>query len=162
MCESIGLKGQMKELRRTKAGPIREGNSIISLDKLRNLFELYNETDDEKEKAIFENELRKYIRPMEELLVEFKKVYVRDSAIDSLCHGSDLAIPGVAKLDSDIQMGDEIAMYSQKGELIGMGTAFLNSKDVIKKNKGAFIKINKVFMDIGTYPKTWDFIENKK
>ncbi len=162
MCESINLKGQMKELRRTKAGPIREENNIISLDKLRNLFELYNEAKNKTEKEIFEKELRKYIRPMEELLIEFKSVIVRDSAVNSICHGSDLAIPGVAKLSKNIEMGEEVVLYTQKGELIGIGTAYLNSKNVMKKNKGAFVKINKVFLEPETYPHYWDFQKENK
>ena len=157
MCESIGLKGQMKELRRTKAGPIREENNIISLDKLRNLFELYKKND--KNKTIYEKELKKYIRPMEELLMEFKKVIVRDSAVDSICHGSDLAIPGVSMFDKNIEMGEEVALFTQKGELIAMGISYLDSKKIGKKKKGAFVKTNKVFMDIEIYPKIWDFKE---
>jgi len=155
MCESIGLKGQMKELRRTKAGPIREENNIISLDKLRNLYELYNKG--ENNSHIYEKELRKYLRPMEELLLEFKKVIVMDSAVDSICHGCDLAIPGVSQFDKNIEMEDEVALYTQKGELIAMGTAYLDSKKVVKKKKGAFVKTNKVFLDIDIYPKTWNF-----
>lgn len=167
MCDSIGLKGQMKELRRTKAGPIREENNIISLDNLRNLYELYLEEVMEnkkrkKEIKIFEKELRKYIRPMEELLVDFKKVIIRDSAVNSVCHGSDLAIPGVAKLDKRIKMGEEIALLTQKGELVAIGTAYLNSNEVIKKNKGAFVKINKVFMETDKYPKVWNFSKEQK
>ena len=156
MGEYLGVGAHMKELRRSKAGPFTEDDSLISLDKLRNLLELYDEsTNDEKE--VFEKELRKYILPMERALKDFKKVYVSDNAVNSICHGADLAIPGVSRLEKDIVMGEEIAIMTLKGELIGMGVAFLNSKDVMKKKKGAFVKTNKVFMDIDTYPKTWDF-----
>jgi len=158
--KELGIGAQMKELRRTKAGPIKEEDEIISLDKLRNLFELYNNSKIKKEKEIFEKELKKYIKPMEFLLKDFKKVYVRDSAVDSICHGGDLAIPGIAKLEENIEIGETIAMFTLKNELIGMGMAFLTSKDIIKKRKGAFIKTNKVFMEINTYPQVWDF--NKK
>ncbi len=151
MADSMGTKGQMLELRRTKAGPLREENDSISLDKLRNLYELY------KKDKKYESELRKYIKPMEIVLKDFKKVYARDSAVNSLCFGSDLAIPGVSELDEGIELGEEVAILSLKGELIAMGTAFLTSKDVMKKNKGAFVKTHKVFMDPGTYPETWKF-----
>lgn len=161
MGEYLGINAQMMELRRTKAGPFREEDNSIGLDKLRNLFELYNESKGD-EKYTFEKELRKYIRPMEEVLKDFKKVYVRDSAVDTICHGSDLAIPGVAKLDENIEIGETVAMMTLKGELIGMGMAFLKSKDVMKKNKGAFIKTDKVFMDLETYPKYWGFNESQE
>lgn len=174
LCSDIGerleIGAQMKELRRSKAGPIREENSIISLDKLRNLYELYLESQiqekeggsEKKESEIYEKELRKYIRPMEELLPKFKKVYIRDSAVDTIARGSDLAIPGVSKFEENIELGEEVAMYTNNGELVAMGTAFLTSKDVIRKKKGAFVKTNKVFMSPGTYPKIWDFEDNKE
>ncbi len=156
MGDAMGTKAQMIELRRTKAGPIREEDNIISCDKLRNLFELMKNSS-EDEKKIYENEIKKYLRPMEYLLKDFKKVYVRDSAVNSLCHGSDLAIPGVSSLDDNIEIGDEIAIFTLKGELIGMAYAYMKSSDVMKKKKGAFLKTDKIFMDPNYYPKNWDF-----
>ena len=155
--EDLGITAQMVELRRTKAGPITENENIISLDKLRNIYELYLNSQDLEEKKIFYNQLIKYIQPMEIMLKDFKKVYVRNSAVGSLTYGSDLAIPGVSMLDDEIEMGEEIALMTLKGELIGMGTAFLSSKDVMKKDKGAFVKTSKIFMDREYYPKQWDF-----
>lgn len=162
MAEHMGIKGQMKELRRTKAGPFDETQDLIGVDKIRNLYELYQETKDEKEKQIFEKELKTYIKPMELALKEFKKVYVSDSCVNNLTHGCDLAVPGVIKLEENIQVGEEIAILTQKGELIAMGMAYLNSKQVMKKKKGAFIKTSKVFMDIGTYPEFWQFTKPQK
>ncbi|MFW6233540.1 MAG: PUA domain-containing protein, partial [Nanoarchaeota archaeon] len=169
LCSDIGsyleCGAQMKELRRTKAGPFREEDNSISLDKLRNLYELYNDSKTNKNKQkeeILEQELRKYIKPYEEALKDFKKVFVRDNAVSNIAHGSDLAIPGIAKLSKDIKIGEEIAMFTQKNELIGMGMAYLNTNDVIKKNKGAFIKTQKIFMEPNYYPKIWDFTKEQK
>ena len=132
--EYLGVGAQMKELRRTKAGPLTEDEGIISLDKLRNLYELYIEHRAKSvEHSAFEVELRKYIRPMEDVLKDFKKVYTRDNAVDSICHGSDLAVPGVSELDEDISIGEEIVIMTLKGELIAMGIAYMTSKDVMKK-----------------------------
>lgn len=147
----IGCKAQMKELRRTKAGPYTEFDNSISLDKLRNLFELY------KKDSKYESELRKYIRPMEDVLKDFKKIYVRDSAVDTLCHGADLAIPGISKTEEGIKVGEEVAIFTLKGELIAMGVSYLTSKQIITKKRGAVVKTEKVFMDSGTYPSVWEF-----
>lgn len=160
--EELGIPAQMVELRRTKAGPIREEDNIISLDKLRNLYELYLESENLDEKKIFYNELLKYIQPMENLLKDYKKVYVRNSAVGSLTYGSDLAIPGVSMLENNIKIGEEVALMTLKEELIGMGIAFLNSQEVMSKNKGAFIKTTKVFMKPNYYPKQWEFHTNKE
>ncbi len=155
----LGVKGQMVELRRTKAGPVREEDNIVSLDKLRNLYELFKDSESENEKILYEKELRKYIRPMEELVSNFKRVYVRDSATNSVAHGSGLAIPGVCKVEDNIEMGDEVAIFTLKDELVAMGIAYMNSKDVMKKKKGAFVKVTKTFLDVDEYPKYWDFNE---
>ncbi len=163
LCSDIGEyieKGaHMKELRRTKAGPFTENDSIISLDKLRNLYELYILNDSNKD--FYEKQLRNYIRPVEELLKDYKKVYVRNSAVDRICHGSDLAIPGVSMLENNIDIGETVAMFTLKEELIGIGIAFMTSQNVIKKDKGAFVKTKKVLMNVGTYPCVWNFSEDE-
>jgi H/ACA ribonucleoprotein complex subunit 4 len=157
MGEYLGIGAHMKELRRTKAGPIREEDNIISLDKLRNLYELYKETNDDKEKKIFEKELKKYIRPMEELLKDIKKIYLKDSTINSISHGGDLAIPGIYAFDENIELGEEVALMSGKGELVAMGISMLSSKEIEKKSKGFLCKVNKVFIEPDIYPKINNF-----
>ncbi len=153
MGQFLGIGGQMVELRRTKAGPITENDNIISLDKLNNLLELY------KKDKKYEKELRKYLRPQEELLSDFKKIYARDSAVNSLSHGSDLAIPGIAKFEEGIELGETIAVLTLRGELVAMGTSYMSSKDIAKKKKGAVVKTHKVFIEKDSYPKMWKFGE---
>ena len=104
----------------------------------------------------YEKELRKHIKPMEYILRDFKKIVVRDSAVNTVCHGADLAIPGVGMLDDKIEMGEDIALLTGRGELIGIGMAFLNSKSIMKKKKGLCVKISKIFMQPGTYPRAWE------
>jgi H/ACA ribonucleoprotein complex subunit 4 len=156
MGEFLGVGAQMAELRRVKAGPFTENNFSIGTDKLRNLYDLYlkhvSELDDLDNMSRFEQELRKYVRPMEDLLVEFKKVYVHDSCIDSLSHGYDLAAPGISKLSENIEVGEEVGVLSSKGELIAMGTAIIDTDGMMKAKTGMCVTINKVFMDVGYYP----------
>lgn len=153
--EKLGVNAQMIELRRTKAGPKSENDNLISADKLKCLIELHKTLEEDNEKKKIENEIRKFIRPMEELLDEFKPVYVRDSAVYAIANGADLAIPGILQFDDSIEIGDEVKLLTGRGELIAMGTAFLSSKDIEKKKKGAAIKTNKVFMEKTRYPTQW-------
>jgi H/ACA ribonucleoprotein complex subunit 4 len=151
--ESLGVGAQMKELRRTKAGPFKETDNIIGLDKLRNLFDLYRDSKEgSDEEKTCEKEIRKYIKPYEDALIDFKKVFVHENAVNTIAHGADLAIPGVAKLSKGIVMGEEIVMLTPKCELLGIGTALLTSEEVMKKNKGMFIDTKKVFIEPGYYP----------
>lgn len=164
MAADLGVGGQMVELRRIKAGPFREEDNSIGLDKLRNLYELYTNAREEGDEGleIYETELRKYIRPMEDLLADFKKVYVRDSAIDTLSHGYDLAIPGVCKLDDRIGQDEEIAVFTLKGELVAMGTALMGSDEIMAKKNGMCVKINKVFVDNEYYPTAQEILKLQK
>lgn len=43
--------------------------------------------------------LRKFIQPMEKALALIPKIYVRDSAVDAVCHGANLTAPGVLSLE---------------------------------------------------------------
>lgn len=168
LCTDIGVElgtnAQMIELRRTKAGPKDETQALISADYLHSLWELYLEyKNDEKDSSnntnldleVVKKELRQYILPMEELLQDLKKITLRDSAIHTICHGSDLGVPGVLEIDDEIELGDEVAMLSGRGELVAIGTAMMSGKDIVKKDKGAAIKTEKVFMDKEVYPKSW-------
>ena len=73
MGEYLEVGAQMVELRRLKAGPKSEDDFCISLDNLKILYELYKKEEDKENKKKLEVELRKYIRPYEELLCNFKK-----------------------------------------------------------------------------------------
>lgn len=151
MGEYLGVNAQMIELRRTKAGPLREENGAISLDKLRNLYELYLEETNEHKKKLFEKELLTYIRPQEDLVDNFKQVIVKDNTLESLTHGHDLAIPGILKIEEDILLDEEVAVCTQKGELIAMGRAVMSSDEVKNKSKGFVVTIEKVFMETITF-----------
>lgn len=153
--EKLGCNAQMIELRRTKAGPKTEEDNMVGVDKLQSLFDLYNNEKDESQKLIFEQEIRTYIKPMEELLHDFKQVIVRDSAVYAVANGADLATPGILQADDEIEMGEEIKLMTTKGELIAMGTAFMSGKEMIKKDKGAAIQTSKVFMEKTYYPSNW-------
>lgn len=134
----------MAELRRTKAGPFSE-NSLVPLQDLKDAFYYYKEEGNEKF-------LRKVVLPFESVVSFIPKVYVLDSAVDSLCHGFNLKLPGVAKFDSDIKKGGVVAVMSLKGELIGYGVSVCNSNGFLS-NSGIAVKIEKVFMKRGLYPK---------
>lgn len=142
----VALKcgAHMMELRRTKAGPFNE-ESLGTLQDLKDAYYYYKE--EKKEEA-----LRKLIHPLEFGVSHLPKVWVLDTTVDSLCHGATLAIPGVSRVESDIQVGEEVAILTLKGELIAVGQALITSRGMLKE-KGLAVKSSQVFMDPGTYPK---------
>ena len=147
MGEYLGMNAQMIELRRTKAGPLREEDGAIGLDKLRNLYELYLESNGEEEKITLERELKKYILPMEDVLGDFKQIMLLDSAISSVSHGSDLALPGVYQYDDSVRVGEEVQIITSKGELIAMGEMKMSGEDIKEKTNGICVEIQKVFIE---------------
>ncbi len=146
--EVIGCGAHMRELRRTRAGPFREEKGCFTLHSLLDAITLWRDSGKE-------SLLRQVITPIEEALDDFPKVYVRDSAVDALCHGADLASPGVLHLQSGIESGDVVCMMTQKGELIGLGRANMSSEEIIKSEHGIVVKTERIVMEPGTYPKKW-------
>jgi H/ACA ribonucleoprotein complex subunit 4 len=146
--EALGCGAHMQELRRTRAGPFIEDESLVTLHDISYLFSQWQETKDE---AL----LRKFIYPMEKALQLMPKINVRDSAVDALCHGAHLTAPGVLSLDSGIKIGDTVAVFTQKGEAVTIAKAFVSSEKMLKMDYGFVAKTKRVLMPRGMYPKMW-------
>jgi len=151
LCVDIGRKlrcgANLAELRRTRVGNLREGNSVI-LHDVKDAYVFWKEEEDEKE-------FRSKILPMERLLEHLPKIVIRDSATDALCHGASLAIPGVVEIDTDIKKGDMVAVLTLKGEGVVLVNALLSTEDIIQKDTGLCANIERVLMNKGTYPSIW-------
>lgn len=145
MGQKLKVGAHMAELRRTKAGPFDE-TSLASLTDLKDAFHFYKEEKND----IW---LRKIIQPIEAGVAHLPKIRVLDTTVDSLCHGANLNVPGIASVESDIQVDELVAVMSLKDELICIGETKMISKDMVKKDKGLAVKTSKVFMLRGTYPK---------
>lgn len=143
MGKKLGCGAHMSELRRTKAGPFTE-DTLFTLQDLQDAFYYYKKENKEKY-------LRKIIQPIENAIKHLSKIWVFDNAVESLCHGSDLKVPGISKLNEGINKNDIVAILTLKDELITLGTAKLTSEDIVKQEKGIAIKTEKVFMKPGTY-----------
>ena len=146
--EVLGCGAHMQELRRTRAGPFIEDESLVTLHDISYLFSQWQETKDE-------SLLRKFVYPMEKALDLLPKIHVRDSAVDALCHGAHLTAPGVLSLDAGIKIGDTVAVFSQKGEAVTMAKAFVSSEKMLKMDHGFVAKTQRVLMPRGIYPKMW-------
>lgn len=63
------------------------------------------------------------VRPLEILLLKHKKVVVKDSAVNAICYGAKLMIPGLLRFSDGIEVGDEVVLMTTKGEAIAIGVA---------------------------------------
>ncbi|MGV9171544.1 MAG: RNA-guided pseudouridylation complex pseudouridine synthase subunit Cbf5 [Promethearchaeia archaeon] len=152
LCTDIGevlLSGaHLEELRRTRVGTFTEENNLTTLQDIKDAFTIYRNDGDPRY-------LRRLIFPMEKMVEHMPKVIVRDTAVDALCHGADLASAGVVYIDARIKKGTKIALLTLKDELIGFGIAKRKAIDIYKAKQGIMAESHKVFMERGTYPR-WD------
>ena len=141
--QKLKVGAHMQELRRTKAGPFNE-ETLFTLQDLTDAYHFYKKESNDKF-------LRKIIQPVENAIEHLPKIWGFDTTIDTLCHGADLNIPGISKLNDEIYKDDAVAIMTLKDELIALGKATLNSKEIVRKDKGLAVKTEKVFMEPETY-----------
>jgi H/ACA ribonucleoprotein complex subunit 4 len=146
MGDALGVGGHMFELRRTRTAGFGE-SQLITLHQLKDAFVAYEEGD--------EKPLRKIILPYERLLDHLPKIYVKDSAVDAICHGADVAVPGITKTEGDFAVGQMVAVLTQKGEGVAVGKAKLDSAALRGMEKGSAVNLERVFMAPRTYPQLW-------
>jgi len=145
--EVLGAGAHMQELRRTRTARFTEKDAI-TLHDLKDAFVFWKEDHDEKP-------IRAAIRPMEALLTHLPAVIIRDGAVDAVCHGARLAVPGLVALDSDIVKGDRVAVFTAKGEGVALGLSELSSDQMMEQNQGIAVTPDRILMPTGTYPKGW-------
>ena len=140
--KTLGIGAHMHQLVRTKAGPFTD-KEMFNLHDLKDAYAFWQEGDDK--------EIRKVILPFEAAVNHLPKIWVVDGAVDPLCHGADLYLAGISKLESNIEINDLVAIMTLKDELVCIGNSQLNSKDIVKTEKGTAVKTTKVFMERGKY-----------
>jgi H/ACA ribonucleoprotein complex subunit 4 len=147
--EVLGCGAHMQELRRTRAGPfVENANSFVTLHDVAYGF---SEWQEKKDEII----LKQFVQPMEQALALVPKIYIRDSAVDAVCHGANLTAPGVLSIETGIAKGSVVAVFSLKGEAVAMGKAVSSSDEILLLERGVVAKTVRVFMTRGTYPKCW-------
>ena len=80
---------------------------------------------------------------------------IRDSAIDSMCHGAQLAIPGILEISPYLAKGDLVGIYSQKGEIVALAESLLSEDEIKDQTKGYAFQTKRIIMKPNTYPKNW-------
>jgi len=145
--EVLGVGATMVELRRTRVGPIEERDGFVTLHELNYaLFALKNGD---------ERGIRTAVRPVERYLGGLKRVVMKDSAVEAVCHGARLAIPGVLSLSGGIKRGETVVLLTGKGEIVAIAEALMTTEEVSGQEKGLAFSVKRVIMKLGTYPKLW-------
>lgn len=146
--EAIGCGAHMQELRRTRSGSLTEETKLVTLHDISYYQTKWKKTQNK-------NWLKKFIQPMENALQLLPKITIRDTAVDAICHGANLAAPGILNLETNIKPKTLILIQTSKTEAVALAKATKTTEEILKMNHGMVAKTERVLMPRGTYPKAW-------
>ncbi|KAB5576033.1 pseudouridine synthase [Coniochaeta sp. 2T2.1] len=155
----LGVGAHMQELRRVRSGAMDETKGLVTLhDVLDAQWMLDNQND--------ESFLRKVISPLETLLVSYKRLVVKDSAVNAVCYGAKLMLPGLLRYESGIEHHEEVVLMTTKGEAIALGIAQMSTVEMASCDHGVVAKVKRCIMERDLYPRRWGLgpvaLEKKK
>ena len=145
--EVLGVGATMVELRRTKVGPLDEAKGLTTLHQLNDAIFRLKKGD--------EAAIREAVHPIEESIGDIRRIVVRDSAVDAICHGARLGITGILSVSENVHKDDPAVIMSQKGELVAISKALMSTDEMRRLGRGLASTTERVVMKRGTYPKLW-------
>ncbi len=145
--EALGVGANMLDLRRTRTALFTEAEAH-PLNAFRDALTYWKEDQDEAP-------LRSLLRPVEALLAHLPRVIVKDTAVDAVCHGANVHVPGVAKLSPHIRRGQMIGVFTAKDEAVALAKSMMTSDEIVIAKSGVAADVARVLMNPGTYPKLW-------
>lgn len=165
----------MQELRRVRSGAMDEREGMVTLHDVLDAQWMHDNTRDE-------SYLRKVIRPLESLLTTYKRIVVKDSAVNAVCYGAKLMIPGLLRygkctliqmlaktdlaIESGIEVYEEVVLMTTKGEAIALGIAQMSTVELSSCDHGVVAKVKRCIMERDLYPRRWGLgpvaLEKKK
>ncbi|ONK63034.1 uncharacterized protein A4U43_C07F10710 [Asparagus officinalis] len=138
----------MKELRRVRSGILGEKDNMVTMHDVLDAQWVFDNFRDE-------SYLRRVVMPLEVLLTSYKRLVVKDSAVNAICYGAKLMIPGLLRFENEIENGEEVVLMTTKGEAIALGIAEMTTAVMATCDHGVVARIKRVVMDRDTYPRKW-------
>lgn len=152
LCVHLGIRlavgAQMLELRRVRSGIQTESDDMATLHDILDAQWMYDNHRDE-------SYLRRVIKPLESLLVGHKRIIMKDSAVNAICYGAKILVPGILRYEDGIEMNEEIVIITTKGEAICLAVALMTTSTIASCDHGVVAKIKRVIMERDTYPRKW-------
>lgn len=115
LCEDIGKHcggARMEELRRIAVGNITEDKAITIYDLIDAIWFWKNKNNDKI--------LAKIIQKPE-YFIDFARVIVKNSAVQSIRNGAQIMFPAIKEVDPAIKKDKLVAIYSETNEFLGIG-----------------------------------------
>lgn len=152
MCVHLGLMlgvgGQMIELRRVRSGIQGEKEGMVTMHDILDAQWAYENHKDE-------TYIRRVIKPLEGLLIAHKRIFIKDSAVNAVCYGAKVLLPGVLRYEDGIEIGQEIVIVTTKGEAVALAIAMMTTSTMASCDHGVAAKLKRVIMERDTYPRKW-------
>ncbi|XP_074517530.1 H/ACA ribonucleoprotein complex subunit DKC1 isoform X3 [Sebastes fasciatus] len=144
----LGVGGQMQELRRVRSGVLGEKDHMVTMHDVMDAQWQFDHNKDE-------TYLRRVVFPLEKLLVSHRRLVMKDSAVNAICYGAKIMLPGVLRYEDGIEMNQDIVVITTKGEAICTGVALMTTAVISTCDHGVVAKIKRVIMERDTYPRKW-------
>jgi len=144
----LGTGCQMQELRRNRSGIQSEKDELVTMHDVIDAQWLYENHGDE-------SYLRRAIKPLEALLVNHKRIIMKDSAVNAICYGAKIMLPGVLMYDDGIELNQDIVIVTTKGEAVALAISLMTTPTMSACDHGVVAKIKRVIMERDAYPRKW-------
>uniref|UniRef100_A0AAV2JG97 H/ACA ribonucleoprotein complex subunit DKC1 n=1 Tax=Knipowitschia caucasica TaxID=637954 RepID=A0AAV2JG97_KNICA len=144
----LGVGGQMQELRRVRSGVLGEKDNLVTMHDVLDAQWQFDHNKDE-------SYLRRVIYPLEKLLISHKRIVMKDSAVNAICYGAKIMLPGVLRYEDGIEMNQDIVIITTKGEAVCTAVALMTTAVISTCDHGVVAKIKRVIMERDTYPRKW-------
>ncbi|CAI7628454.1 H/ACA ribonucleoprotein complex subunit CBF5 [Penicillium manginii] len=155
----LGVGAHMQELRRVRSGAMSEESGMVTLHDVMDAQWVYDNQRDE-------SYLRRVIKPLESLLTSYKRIVVKDSAVNAITYGAKLMIPGLLRYEAGIEVGEEVVLMTTKGEAIAIGISQMSTVELTTCDHGVVAKVKRCIMERDLYPRRWGLgpvaLEKKK
>merc|ERR1719331_1606763 len=146
----LGVGAHMEELRRVRSGVLDENKYMSTMHDVLDAQFMYESMRDEKY-------LRRVVMPLELILTNYPRIVLKDSAVNAVCYGAQLMLPGVLRFEQNIEVGGEIVMMTTKGEAVATGIAQMSTAVMSSVDHGVVAIIKRVIMERDTYNMRWGF-----
>lgn len=141
---SLGCGAHLTELRRTRSGCFSESN--IALAMFQDIETAARASVEHGDASALKN----LILPMERAFDEFPRIIIDDRAIKATCRGIGIKAGDVLAIDSEVQDGSNVAIFTMAGEIIARGRSLLTATSILESHSGFMARISKVYASSST------------
>ena len=93
----------LQELRRVRSGIMGEQDNMVTMHDVLDAQWTFDNYKDE-------SYLRRAIMPLERVLTNYKRLVVKDSAVNAICYGAKFMIPGLLRFENSVEVDDEVCI----------------------------------------------------